>query len=77
MAMSLQRLSSLPSRHSATMAAAVVVTSPAGAASPECPIILLATDPVVVNTSFLDWLPVAAAAGGARGGVVGERVGPK
>ena len=47
------------------MAAAVVVTSPAGAATPECPILLLATDPVVVNTLFLDWLPIAAAAGGA------------
>ena len=48
------------------MAAVVInVTSPAGPDSPDNPIFLFATEPLVVGTPFLDWRPAPAGAGGA------------
>ena len=46
------------------MAAPVIVASPAGAATPECPIIFLANEPVVTATPALPWLPAPAFPGG-------------
>ena len=50
------------------MAAAVIVTSPAGAATPECPIWLQANESIVAETQlFIDWQPAPAdPAGNAR-----------
>ena len=50
------------------MAAAVVVTSPAGAPTPECPIWLQANEAIVAATQqFIDWQPAPAdPAGSAR-----------
>ena len=48
----------------AMAAAAVAVTSPAGPASPDCPIFLEANDSVVTHTPFIPWLPAPAGAGG-------------
>ena len=48
------------------MAAAVVVTSPAGAVTPESPIWLQANESIVTDTqSFIDWQPAPADAAGA------------
>ena len=47
-------------------AAAVNVTSPAGPDSPDNPIYLFATEPLVAGTPFLDWRPAPAGAGGKR-----------
>lgn len=48
------------------MAAVVVnVASQAGPDTPENPIFLLATEPLVTATPFLDWRPAPAGAGGA------------
>ena len=50
----------------AAAAAAVVVTSPGGAPSPECPIWLQANEAIVVATQqFIDWQPAPADAAGA------------
>ena len=46
-------------------AAAVAVGSPAGPASPDCSIFLLASDSIVTHTPCLPWLPAPAGAGGA------------
>ena len=48
------------------MAAAVVVTSPAGAPTPECPIWLQANEAIVTATQqFIDWQPAPADPAGA------------
>ena len=48
------------------MAAAVVVTSPAGAQTPECPIWLQANEAIVAHTQqFIDWQPAPADPAGA------------
>ena len=48
------------------MAALIInVTSPAGPDVPDNPIYLLATEPLVAGTPFLDWRPAPAGAGGA------------
>ena len=48
------------------MAAAVVVTSPAGPPTPECPIWLQANEPIVTDTQqFIDWQPAPADPAGA------------
>ena len=48
------------------MAAAVVVTSPGGATTPECPIFLQANEAIVAATQqFIDWRPAPADAAGA------------
>ena len=48
------------------MAALVInVSSPAGPDVPDNPIYLLATEPLVAGTPFLDWRPAPAGAGGA------------
>ena len=45
--------------------AAVAVSSPAGPATAECPIYLLANEEVFTNTAlFLDWQPAPAGPGG-------------
>ena len=50
----------------AAAAAAVVVTSPGGAPSPECPIWLQANEAIVAATQqFVDWQPAPADAAGA------------
>ena len=48
------------------MAAAVIVTSPAGPPTPECPIWLQANEAIVAHTQqFIDWQAAPADAAGA------------